>query len=865
MGYAYRAHDRNLETDVIIKVPRRAVLEDAEFAERFGREVRSLVRLSHPHIVKVIDVGIHDGIPFAVMQYLSGGSLEARRNQAGGGRPAPVDPHSLRDWLTSIAAALDFIHRQGFVHRDVKPANILFDLHGNAYLSDFGIAKALAAEAQSSRAASLTGTGMVLGTPNYMAPELVLGKAVDGRVDQYALAVTVHELLAGSPPIDGPTPAAVLVQQATQAPRPLGDSAAQFAGALNDAILRALSKEPAQRFASCAAFAEAVLTAIAPMPAGSPVKWTPPKPITSRGASPGRVPCPECGAVLVLQPKHAGKRARCHRCDSLLIVSDDVCELTLANPVSDATPKQTSAPTESTSEPSAKRRLAARLAGAMPKSRRARYAALAVGAGLAAAIGFLALRGGHQSAPRGEIVKQAAVGGTGRARPTSDTRIGSKAGGSKARPLRIREIGNQRVEAGQPLELDFKSADSSDAGDVTFSLEGDVPRGATIDTHTGRFVWVPTEAQAANRPYTIRARAARAGQAAETTLIVHVQHPNRPPTVAFPSQVPRAVLGKPFTLRVQGNDPDEKDALTYRLNSEKGTAASATIERGTGVISWTPREDEIGSRELTVIVADRAGHEVSKSIAVTVHDERPRVQDRLIKDWVHDASKQQDAAGRAKTYHDFAAGVRPEQVGLVVDELVLFLAHWNRGALTSEESLRAVSRSAAVRSTAPLSASGTPDERARAALEAAELLRSLGPRSEARIKSIADNRANSPARAAAAYVLGRSAFDDAASVLQSLVEQDTDDPVQCEAVLSLLAIAARRSEFPGGAWDFVSEYYRAGASRAESFDEPMVRAVAAVGAPIVDPLLKMLEEPPPAQRTAPRAPPAKKKKQGKRS
>ena len=145
MGFVYRALDKNLDADVVNKVPRRSMLDDPEFAGRFAREIRSLVKLSHPGIVKVTDVGEHDGVPFAVMQDLSGGSLEdyaAAERTDEAVRFLPLGGSS--DWLPGVAAALDFVHAQGYVHRDVKPGNILFDAHGHVYLSDFGVAKVMA-------------------------------------------------------------------------------------------------------------------------------------------------------------------------------------------------------------------------------------------------------------------------------------------------------------------------------------------------------------------------------------------------------------------------------------------------------------------------------------------------------------------------------------------------------------------------------------------------------------------------------------------------------------------------------------------------------------------------------------------------
>ncbi len=186
MGTVYRAQDRNIDAEVVIKIPRQAMMEDPDFASRFTREIRSLVKLSHPHIVKVSDVGTFDGIPFAVMQFLPGGSLENRRPAGSDGVPYPCDPKSIPPWLETVAQALDYIHAQEYVHRDVKPGNILFDAEGQAFLSDFGVAKVLASAADKSPSkTAMSGTGMILGTPEYMAPELIMGEPFDGRVDQY--------------------------------------------------------------------------------------------------------------------------------------------------------------------------------------------------------------------------------------------------------------------------------------------------------------------------------------------------------------------------------------------------------------------------------------------------------------------------------------------------------------------------------------------------------------------------------------------------------------------------------------------------------------------------------------------------------
>ncbi len=253
MGQIFRAYDHHLETDVVLKFPVASedTLEGADFLSRFEREIRSLVRLSHPHIVKVIDVGELERHPYVVMQYLRGGSLQGRFESGPGGEPQAMAPDSLRDWLLDVARALDFIHAQNHIHRDVKPANILFDEHGNAFLGDFGVIKALAADEQAWRASSDTAPGFLLGTPNYVAPEIVMGRPFDGRVDQYALAMTVHEVLTGTNCMSGGTPSATMVNQTMVVPPPLEELVPEIPQQLSDAIARGLSKDPEDRFESC--------------------------------------------------------------------------------------------------------------------------------------------------------------------------------------------------------------------------------------------------------------------------------------------------------------------------------------------------------------------------------------------------------------------------------------------------------------------------------------------------------------------------------------------------------------------------------------------------------------------------------------
>lgn len=324
MGSVYRAFDSHLDVDVVIKVPHPFLLRDPAAAARFAQEARSLVKLAHPHVVSVIDVGQHDGHPFVVMQFLAGGSLEDRCPKDQEGRPLPIAPDRLDAWLSDIAAALDFMHGQGYVHRDIKPGNILFDEHGHAFLSDFGIAKALDQDT-GTMSAGLTGTGMVLGTPQYMAPELVMGKPFDGRIDQYALAVMIFQLTAGRLPFEADSPTAILVKHSTEPAPALKAIVPGYPAGAAAAIARGLLKDPAQRFATCQEFVEAFFQG---RQAGGPGLAAVSVPRKSRGEA-GRVPCPKCHKTLRLKPQVRGRKVHCPSCSSRVHVSDDLTELTL--------------------------------------------------------------------------------------------------------------------------------------------------------------------------------------------------------------------------------------------------------------------------------------------------------------------------------------------------------------------------------------------------------------------------------------------------------------------------------------------------------------------------------------------------------
>jgi serine/threonine-protein kinase len=324
MGFVYRAWDRNLECDVVIKVPRAEMLADPEFAGRFAREIRSLVRLAHPHIVKVFDVGEEAGLPFAVLQFLPGGSLRDGLDPAALSLSQRLQ--KLHDWLMPVADALDFTHTQGYVHRDVKPENILLDAQGHAFLSDFGITKVLADSRAAAQQTAHTKTGLVLGTPQYMAPELIMGLPYDGRVDQYALAIMVHEMVSGSLPITGPTPAAILVRQTTEPPVPLESASPGIPEALGAAVRKALAKDPAARFSNCMAFAREVLGSTPALPAARPAAPIPVAPETSPHpeATSRAIACPSCGKQFKTLAAAAGRRVRCTACQAVFHVPQTI-------------------------------------------------------------------------------------------------------------------------------------------------------------------------------------------------------------------------------------------------------------------------------------------------------------------------------------------------------------------------------------------------------------------------------------------------------------------------------------------------------------------------------------------------------------
>ena len=249
MADVYRAEDERLGREVALKAVPPEFARDPERVERFEREVRAAARLTHPNIVTVYEFGQGAGQHFYTMALMPGGDLKARIRAHPGGMP----PAAARAVAAAMARALDYAHRQGFVHRDVKPENILFGEDGVAQLTDFGIARAM------SSGTRMTATGMSIGSPHYMSPEQARGKEVDGRSDLYSLGVVLYEMLTGRVPFDAADTFAVGLSHIND-PVPVLPPAQQDWQPVVD---RLLAKSPDDRFGNAGDLAK-ILASDAP-------------------------------------------------------------------------------------------------------------------------------------------------------------------------------------------------------------------------------------------------------------------------------------------------------------------------------------------------------------------------------------------------------------------------------------------------------------------------------------------------------------------------------------------------------------------------------------------------------------------------
>src|SRR5579884_1867942 len=266
MGLVYRAQDPAIGRIVAIKTIRLSDLtEESErerMKERLFREAQSAGILSHPNIVTIYDIAQEDGTAYIFMEFVDGPSLERVLTS-----DQPPDKSALFQILRQTAAALDYAHGKGIVHRDIKPANILLHERMQAKITDFGVARIISQQ--------MTQSGGMMGTPNYMSPEQVQGHAVDGRADQFGLAVIAYEILTGEKPFAAdylPTLLYRIVREDPAPPRRLNSTLAPEVDAV---LAKALAKDPEQRFTSCIDFISGLEKACAnrpqwvPLPRGS--------------------------------------------------------------------------------------------------------------------------------------------------------------------------------------------------------------------------------------------------------------------------------------------------------------------------------------------------------------------------------------------------------------------------------------------------------------------------------------------------------------------------------------------------------------------------------------------------------------------
>jgi serine/threonine protein kinase len=252
MATVYRAFDPMFAREVAIKVLPRELLHNPQFHKRFAREAKTIAKLEHAAIVPVYDVGEDNEQPYFVMRIMAGGSLAERVAKG------PMTLEETASILKRIATGLDYAHKKGVVHRDLKPGNILFDEAGEPFLSDFGIAKI----ANMSQQTNLTGSGGIVGTAAYMSPEQARGEDIDYRSDIYALGIILYEMLSGKVPFDSNTPMGIAIKHITDPVPRIIDVKPDLPYTVQAVIDKALDKNPEARYPNAASFSDAFAVAL---------------------------------------------------------------------------------------------------------------------------------------------------------------------------------------------------------------------------------------------------------------------------------------------------------------------------------------------------------------------------------------------------------------------------------------------------------------------------------------------------------------------------------------------------------------------------------------------------------------------------
>jgi serine/threonine-protein kinase len=273
----YKAHQEKLERYVAVKVLSPHFIDEEGFLERFKQEARAVAQLDHPNILPVYDFDQVGDVVYIVMKYVDTGTLKDLMG-------TPMDPRVAVDICTQVGLALGYAHRQGVVHRDVKPGNILLGEGNWALLTDFGLAKIRAGDRK------LTKSGIGMGTPDYMSPEQAQGLPVDGRADLYSLSCMLHEMLIGRVPFEADSGMAVVVKHITEPPRPPREFNPQLPLAVEQVILRALEKDSARRYQSAEAMVADLARAVGRadqlvFPDHLPTPATAARPVAARAAA----------------------------------------------------------------------------------------------------------------------------------------------------------------------------------------------------------------------------------------------------------------------------------------------------------------------------------------------------------------------------------------------------------------------------------------------------------------------------------------------------------------------------------------------------------------------------------------------------
>jgi len=255
MAVVFRALDERLNRHVALKLLAPAIAADEAFRRRFIRESQAAAAVDDPHIIPVYEAGEVANVLFIAMRLVRGGDVTTLLRREG-----QLSPKRVTVIISAIASSLDAAHEVGLVHRDVKPANILLDIRqgrpDHVYLSDFGLSKSALGRS------GVTATGQFLGTPNYIAPEQISSKTIDGRADQYSLAATAFELLCGGPPFRQTQPMAVIYAHISEPPPALTSRRPGLPDAVDAVFARALAKDPADRFGTCQEFADQMRRAL---------------------------------------------------------------------------------------------------------------------------------------------------------------------------------------------------------------------------------------------------------------------------------------------------------------------------------------------------------------------------------------------------------------------------------------------------------------------------------------------------------------------------------------------------------------------------------------------------------------------------